>query len=45
MIYLSIIVPIRNEEKFIGDTLDMLADQDYPKDRLEIVIVDNKTND
>jgi len=40
MIYLSVVIPIRNEEAFITETLDMLVDQDYPKDRFELIIVD-----
>jgi len=40
MIYLSVVIPIRNEEAFITETLDMLVTQDYPKDRFELIIVD-----
>ncbi len=45
MIYLSIIIPVRNEERFISDTLKMLADQDYPKDRFELIVVDGRSTD
>ncbi len=45
MIYLSIVVPIRNEEKFILDTLKQLEKQDYSKDRYEILIVDGMSTD
>lgn len=45
MIYLSIIIPVRNEERFIAETLLALANQDYPKDRLEIIIVDGRSTD
>jgi succinoglycan biosynthesis protein ExoA len=45
MIYLSIIVPVRNEETFIAATLEMLATQDYPKDRFEIIVVDGRSED
>ena len=40
MTYLSVVIPIRNEEAFITETLDMLVSQDYPKDRFELIIVD-----
>ncbi len=45
MIYLSIIIPIRNEEKFIKETLTALSHQDYPKDRFEILVVDGRSKD
>lgn len=45
MIYLSIVIPIRNEEQFIGDTLAALASQDYPLDRFELLVVDGQSID
>jgi len=36
--FVSIIVPCRNEEKFIGKCLDSIVNNDYPKDRLEVLI-------
>jgi len=45
VIYLSIIIPVCNEERFIGDTLHALANQSYPKDRFEIIIVDGMSTD
>ncbi len=45
MIYLSIIVPVYNEEKFIFETLHTLANQNYPKDRFEIIVVDGGSTD
>jgi succinoglycan biosynthesis protein ExoA len=45
MVYLSIVIPVRNEERFIGDTLNMLANQDYPKDRFELIVVDGQSTD
>ena len=45
MIYLSIIIPVRNEERYIADTLNMLANQDYPKDRVELLVVDGRSTD
>lgn len=41
----SIIVPCRNEEEFIGRCLNSLLAQDYPKDRIEILIVDGASTD
>jgi len=42
---LSIILPIRNESKFIADTLDSIIDQDYPGGDLEIIIADGMSDD
>lgn len=41
----SIIIPSRNEEKFIGQCLDSLLKQDYPRDKLEIIVVDGASTD
>jgi succinoglycan biosynthesis protein ExoA len=44
-IFLSIILPIRNEEKFILETLKSLIYQDYPQDRFEIIVIDGQSTD
>jgi glycosyltransferase involved in cell wall biosynthesis len=41
----SVIVPAFNAERTIGDTLAALLAQDYPRDRLEIIAVDNRSTD
>jgi glycosyltransferase involved in cell wall biosynthesis len=41
----SIIVPCRNEEKFIGNCLDSIIAQDYSKDSLEVLVVDGLSED
>ena len=41
----SIIVAARNEEKNIGRCLESLAKLDYPEDKLEIILVDDKSTD
>lgn len=45
MIYLSVIIPVLNEERYIGKTLQSLSDQDYPKDRYELIVVDGDSTD
>ncbi|MDH4099353.1 MAG: glycosyltransferase family 2 protein [Nitrospirota bacterium] len=45
MVYISIVVPIRNEEKFIGQTLTALLSQDYPASRYELIVVDGRSTD
>ena len=41
----SVIVPVRNEERYVGKCLSRLLEQDYPGDRLEIVVVDGLSED
>ena len=42
---LSVICPIYNEEKYIGQFLDSILQQDFPKDNLEILLVDGMSKD
>ena len=42
---LSVVCPIYNEEKYIGKFLDSILQQDYPKDDLEILLVDGMSKD
>ena len=41
----SVIVPCRNEQKWIGPCLESIATNDYPKDRLEAFVVDGMSGD
>lgn len=41
----SIVMPVRNEEHFIVDTLTQLLRQDYPSDRFEILVADGMSDD
>lgn len=41
----SIIIPARNEEKNIGTLLDALNHQDFPPEKLEIIMVDDHSED
>jgi GT2 family glycosyltransferase len=41
----SIIVPVRNGGKTIGQLLDALQKQDYPGDKTQIIIIDNGSRD
>lgn len=45
LVSVSIIIPCRNEEKFIGQCLDSIIANDYPKNRLEILVVDGMSED
>jgi len=41
----TIVMPIRNEEAFIERSLGAVLDQDYPADKLEILIADGMSDD
>lgn len=41
----SIIVPTKNEETVIRRCLDGILNVDYPKDKMQIIVVDGKSND
>ncbi|GMX58060.1 MAG: hypothetical protein YFSK_3950 [Candidatus Yanofskyibacterium parasiticum] len=43
--FVSVVIPCRNEEKFIAKCLNLLMLQDYPESRLEVVIVDGMSTD
>ncbi len=41
----SVVIPARNEETRIGATLSSILAQDYPPDRFEIIVVDDRSED
>ena len=43
--FVSVIVPCRNEEKQIAQCLDSILANDYPKDRMEILVADGMSED
>jgi len=43
--FVSIIIPSRNEKKFIGKCLDSIIAQYYPKDKIEVIVVDGMSED
>lgn len=43
--YVSVIVPMRNEEGFAARCLQSLAAQDYPRERYEVIVVDGNSTD
>jgi succinoglycan biosynthesis protein ExoA len=42
---IAVIVPVRNEERYIDRALEDLLGQDYPADRYEVLVVDGCSND
>jgi cellulose synthase/poly-beta-1,6-N-acetylglucosamine synthase-like glycosyltransferase len=41
----SVLVPVKNEEKVVGRLLDSLVRLDYPKENLEVVVVEDESRD
>jgi glycosyltransferase involved in cell wall biosynthesis len=44
-LFFSIVVPTHNEEHYIEETLKYLAALDYPKDRYEVIVIENASTD
>jgi len=42
---ISVIIPCLNEEKHIGRCLDSVINQDYPKEKFEILVIDGMSKD
>jgi succinoglycan biosynthesis protein ExoA len=42
---ISVVLPIRNEAKFIARTIKYLQEQDYPRDKLEILVAVGDSDD
>ncbi len=43
--YISILIPCRNEERYIGKCLESIISNNYPKDKIEILVVDGMSKD
>ncbi len=43
--FVSIVLPANNEENYIDSCLSALKIQNYPEDRFEVIVVDNKSKD
>jgi len=43
--FVSIVLPCRNEEPYIGACLDSILAGDYPRDRLEVLVLDGRSDD
>ena len=41
----SIVIPCRNEERYIEECLNSLTSQDYPKDKIEVWVVNGMSKD
>lgn len=43
--FISLVLPVRNEERYIRDCAESLFSQDYPKERMEVLFVDGCSTD
>ena len=43
--FVSIVIPVRNEVRYIPRCLQAISDQDYPSDRIEVLIADGMSDD
>ena len=41
----SVVITTKKAEKFIGDCLEAIRKQKYPRNKLEIIVVDNFSTD
>jgi hyaluronan synthase len=41
----SVIVPVYNEGNAIANTIESILNSDYPKDKIELVVIDDKSKD
>jgi cellulose synthase/poly-beta-1,6-N-acetylglucosamine synthase-like glycosyltransferase len=42
---ITVMLPVRNEERFIAQTLQQIYDQDYPRQLLDVVVADGMSTD
>ena len=45
MPFVSVVMPIRNEARYISGSLGSVLAQDYPSDRMEVIVVDGMSDD
>jgi succinoglycan biosynthesis protein ExoA len=43
--FITVVMPVRNEARFIAATVQSLLEQQYPKDAFEILVVDGMSDD
>lgn len=43
--FVTIVIPVRNEERILGRCLESIAALDYPQDRLETIVADSMSTD
>jgi glycosyltransferase involved in cell wall biosynthesis len=43
--FVSIVMPVRNEGSYISEAIDRIGAQDYPGDKIEVIVVDGASSD
>jgi succinoglycan biosynthesis protein ExoA len=43
--FISVVIPVYNEERYIEECLDSVLTQDYPADRYEVIVADGGSDD
>ena len=43
--FISVVIPAYNEEKYLASCLESLKNQNYPKEKYEVIVVDNNSTD
>jgi glycosyltransferase involved in cell wall biosynthesis len=43
--FISVIIPCRNEEGYIGTVIRNIQEQDYSSDKMEIIVIDGESDD
>lgn len=43
--FISVVIPFRNEEQTIGNLIDDLQQQDYPREKFEVILVNDHSED
>lgn len=43
--FVSVLIPVRNEERYIERCLESLGAQDYPRRRFEVIVIDGQSTD
>jgi glycosyltransferase involved in cell wall biosynthesis len=43
--FVSLLIPVRNEERYIERCLYSVASQDYPRERIEVIVIDGISDD
>jgi glycosyltransferase involved in cell wall biosynthesis len=43
--FISVVIPVRNEQAFIAELIEAVMAQDYPPDRVEVIVADGFSTD
>ena len=41
----TVVIPVRNEERYLANCLDSVVANDYPQDRLQVLVIDGMSTD